>query len=182
MATTSKASATWEGVLRSGKGHFEAGSGAFKGDYSFATRFEGAKGTNPEELLAASHAACFSMALSVGLELAGTPATRITTTAHCTVDKVGNGFKVTTMRLDVRGRRSRRQRRGVPVGGRGGESGVPDLGGDCRECECEYGSKAAAVDGGRRLSVIGYRSSVTHRGRSDCRARVPAQHERTDSR
>jgi lipoyl-dependent peroxiredoxin len=103
MATTSKASATWEGVLRSGKGHFEAGSGAFRGDYSFATRFEGAKGTNPEELLAASHAACFSMALSVGLELAGTPATRITTTAHCTVDKVGDGFKVTTMRLDVRG-------------------------------------------------------------------------------
>ena len=103
MATTSKASATWEGVLRSGKGHFEAGSGAFKGDYSFATRFEGAKGTNPEELLAASHAACFSMALSVGLERAGTPATRIATTAHCTVDKVGDGFKVTTMRLEVRG-------------------------------------------------------------------------------
>jgi osmotically inducible protein OsmC len=103
MATTSKASATWEGVLRSGKGRFEAGSGAFKGDYSFATRFEGAKGTNPEELLAAAHAACFSMALAVGLERAGTPATRITTMAHCTVDKVGDGFKVTTMRLDVRG-------------------------------------------------------------------------------
>ncbi len=103
MATTSRASATWEGVLRTGKGHFEAGSGAFTGDYSFATRFEGAKGTNPEELLAAAHAACFSMALSVGLERAGTPATRITTTAHCTVDKVGEGFKVTTMRLDVVG-------------------------------------------------------------------------------
>lgn len=103
MANTSKASATWEGVLQTGKGRFEAGSGAFKGDYSFATRFEGAKGTNPEELLAAAHAACFSMALSLGLERAGTPATRITTTAHCTVDKVGDGFKVTTMRLDVRG-------------------------------------------------------------------------------
>lgn len=103
MATTSRASATWEGVLRSGKGHFEAASGAFKGDYSFATRFEGARGTNPEELLAASHAACFSMALSLGLERAGTPATRITTTAHCTVDRVGDGFKVTTMKLDVRG-------------------------------------------------------------------------------
>ena len=103
MATTSKASATWEGVLRSGKGHFEAGSGAFRGDYTFATRFESAKGTNPEELLAAAHAACFSMALSLGLEQAGTPATRIATTAHCTVDKVGSGFKVTTMRLEVRG-------------------------------------------------------------------------------
>ena len=103
MATTSKATATWEGVLRSGKGRFEAGSGVFSGDYTFATRFEGAKGTNPEELLAASHAACLSMALSLGLEQAGTPATRITTTAHCTVDKAGAGFKVTTMRLDVRG-------------------------------------------------------------------------------
>jgi osmotically inducible protein OsmC len=103
MATTSKASATWEGVLRSGKGRFEAGSGAFKGDYTFATRFEGAKGTNPEELLAAAHAACLSMALSVELERGGTAPTRITTTAHCTVDKVGDGFKVTTMRLDVRG-------------------------------------------------------------------------------
>jgi osmotically inducible protein OsmC len=103
MANTSKASATWEGVLRTGKGRFEAGSGAFRGDYSFATRFEGTKGTNPEELLAAAHAACFSMALSLGLEQAGTPATRISTTAHCTVDKVGAGFKVTTMKLDVRG-------------------------------------------------------------------------------
>lgn len=103
MATTSKASATWEGVLRSGKGRFEAGSGAFRGDYTFATRFESAKGTNPEELLAAAHAACFSMALSAELEKAGTPATRITTTAHCTADKAGAGFKVTTMRLEVRG-------------------------------------------------------------------------------
>ena len=111
MATTSKASATWEGVLRSGKGRFEAGSGAFRGDYSFATRFEGAKGTNPEELLAAAHAACFSMALSVGLEQAGTPATRITTTAHCTVDKVGDGFKVTTDAAGRAGRGSGRERR-----------------------------------------------------------------------
>jgi osmotically inducible protein OsmC len=103
MATTSKASATWEGVLRSGKGRFEAGSGAFRGDYTFATRFESARGTNPEELLAAAHAACFSMALSAELEKAGTPATRITTTAHCTVDKAGAGFKVTTMRLEVQG-------------------------------------------------------------------------------
>jgi osmotically inducible protein OsmC len=104
MATTSKASAVWEGVLRTGKGHYEAGSGVFRGDYSFATRFEGAKGTNPEELIAAAHAACFSMALSVGLELAGKPATRISTTAACTIDKVGDGFRITTMRLDVRGR------------------------------------------------------------------------------
>ena len=100
---TSKASATWEGKLRDGKGHFSAGSGAFAGDYSAATRFEGAKGTNPEELIAAAHASCLSMALSLALEKAGTPPTRVTTNAHCTIDKVGEGFKITTMRLEVRG-------------------------------------------------------------------------------
>jgi lipoyl-dependent peroxiredoxin len=100
---TSSASAVWEGVLRSGRGHFRAGSGAFEGDYSFATRFEGARGTNPEELIAAAHAACLSMALSAGLEKNGTPASRITTKASCTVDKVGDGFKITRMRLEVRG-------------------------------------------------------------------------------
>ena len=104
MATTSKASAVWEGVLRTGKGRFEAGSGAFRGDYSFPTRFEGAKGTNPEELIAAAHAACLSMALAFGLELAKTPATRISTSAACTIDKVGDGFRIDTMRLDVRGK------------------------------------------------------------------------------
>jgi osmotically inducible protein OsmC len=100
---TSKASATWEGKLRDGKGHFSAGSGAFAGDYSAATRFEGAKGTNPEELIAAAHASCLSMALSLALEKAGTPPTRISTDAQCTIDKVGEGVKITTMRLTVRG-------------------------------------------------------------------------------
>ncbi len=100
---TSSARATWEGRLRDGRGHFDGNSGAFGGDYSFATRFENSKGTNPEELLAAAHAACLSMALSAGLEKAGTPATRITTTAACTVDKAGDGFKITTMKLQVRG-------------------------------------------------------------------------------
>jgi lipoyl-dependent peroxiredoxin len=101
---TSSASAVWEGVLRTGKGHFKAGSGAFEGDYSFRTRFEGARGTNPEELIAAAHAACLSMALSAGLEKAGKPATSISTKASCTIDKVGDGFKITRMRLEVRGK------------------------------------------------------------------------------
>jgi osmotically inducible protein OsmC len=101
---TSSAEAVWEGVLRSGRGHFKAKSGAFEGDYSFATRFEGSRGTNPEELIAAAHAACLSMALSAGLEKGGTHATRIRTTASCTVDKVGDGFKITRMRLEVRGK------------------------------------------------------------------------------
>ena len=102
--TTSSASAVWEGGLKSGKGTFQAGSGAFQGAYSFATRFEGAKGTTPEELIAAAHAACLSMALSAGLEKAGTPATRIATVAACTIDTVGGGPKITKMRLEVRGR------------------------------------------------------------------------------
>src|SRR5919112_2001673 len=100
---TSTANATWEGGLRQGRGRFAAGSKAFEGDYSFRTRFEGARGTNPEELIAAAHAACFSMALSAGLEKAGTPATRVSTTAHCTVEQAGDGFKITKMRLETVG-------------------------------------------------------------------------------
>jgi osmotically inducible protein OsmC len=100
---TSTSSAAWEGGLRTGHGKFSAGSGAFAGDYSFATRFEGAKGTNPEELIAAAHAACVSMALSAGLEAAKTPPTRVSTKASCTVEKVGDGFRITKIRLEVRG-------------------------------------------------------------------------------
>ena len=101
---TSNASAVWEGGLKGGRGHFKAGSASFEGDYSFPTRFEGARGTNPEELIAAAHAACLSMALSGGLEKAGKPATRISTRAYCTVEKVGDGFKITKMRLEVTGK------------------------------------------------------------------------------
>ena len=102
--TTSRASAVWEGKLKDGKGSFKAASGAFGGSYSFRTRFEGAMGTNPEELIAAAHAACLSMALAAGLDQAGTPATRIETAAACTIDKVGDGFKITAMELKVRGK------------------------------------------------------------------------------
>jgi lipoyl-dependent peroxiredoxin len=101
---TSSASAEWEGGLKNGRGHFKAGSGSFEADYSFSTRFEGARGTNPEELIAAAHASCLSMALSAGLEKNGTPATRISTKASCTVEKAGDGFKITRMRLEVRGK------------------------------------------------------------------------------
>ena len=103
MATTSTATAVWEGKLKDGKGTFKAGSGAFGGTYTFATRFESAKGTNPEELIAAAHAACFSMALSAGLEKAGTPSTRIETQARCTIDTVGGAPTITTIVLSVRG-------------------------------------------------------------------------------
>jgi osmotically inducible protein OsmC len=100
---TSTSSAIWEGGLRTGKGTFRAGSGAFGGAYSFPSRFEAAGGTNPEELIAAAHAACLSMALSAGLEKAGTPATRVETSAACTLEKVGEAFRITRMTLTVRG-------------------------------------------------------------------------------
>ncbi|MGH7568471.1 MAG: OsmC family peroxiredoxin [Gemmatimonadales bacterium] len=101
---TSHATAVWEGKLRDGKGSFKAGSGAFTGPYTFATRFEGAKGTNPEELIAAAEAACFSMALSAGLEKAGKPAARVETRAACTLEMVGGAPKITRIDLTVRGR------------------------------------------------------------------------------
>ena len=99
---TRNASATWEGGLKGGKGNFEGESGAIRAPYSFGTRFENAPGTNPEELLAAAEAACFSMALAGGLEKNGTPPERVQTKAACTVEKVGDGFQITTMKLTTR--------------------------------------------------------------------------------
>ncbi len=123
--TTSTATAVWEGGLKAGRGHFTAASGAFQGDYSFTTRFEGAKGTNPEELIAAAHASCLSMALSAGLEKAGTPATRITTKASCTIDKAGDGFKITRMRLEVRGQVPGLDQAGFAKAAEGAKQGCP---------------------------------------------------------
>ena len=99
---TRKASAVWEGGLKGGRGSFRGESGAIGGTYSFGSRFENTGGTNPEELLAAADAACYSMALSGALERNGTPATRVETDAACTVEKVGEGFKITRMKLTVR--------------------------------------------------------------------------------
>ena len=101
--STSSAEAVWHGGLKNGTGSFRATSGAFSADYSVPTRFEGKPGTNPEELIAAAHAACLSMALALGLDKAGTPATTIRTNASCTIDRAGDGFRITTMRLEVRG-------------------------------------------------------------------------------
>jgi osmotically inducible protein OsmC len=100
---TRKATATWEGTLKEGKGTFRGETG-LGGAYSFTSRFENGTGSNPEELLAAAEASCFSMALSLGLERAGTPPARIDTEAACTIDKVGEGFKITKIRLAVRAR------------------------------------------------------------------------------
>ena len=102
--TVSTASAVWEGGLKAGKGNFSAGSNAFKGEYTFATRFEGTKGTNPEELIASAHAACFSMALSADLERSGKPATRIATKAAATMETVSGKPTISKIRLEVRGK------------------------------------------------------------------------------
>ena len=101
---TRNASATWEGGLKGGKGNFEGKSGSIRGAYSFGTRFEETPGTNPEELLAAAEAACFSMALSGALEGAGTPPERVHTEAACTVERAEGGFRITTMKLRVTAR------------------------------------------------------------------------------
>lgn len=98
---TRKAGAVWEGGLRDGKGSYNAESGNLHGSYSFGSRFGDQSGSNPEELLAAAEAACYSMALSGELEKNGTAPTKITTASACTVEKVGEGFQITTMELDV---------------------------------------------------------------------------------
>ena len=99
---TRTATATWEGAFKGGKGSFKGESGAINGGYTAGSRFENETGSNPEELLAAAEAACFSMALALGLEKAGTPPTKIDTKAACTVEKQGAGFTITTMKLTVR--------------------------------------------------------------------------------
>lgn len=100
----SNATAVWNGKLKDGNGQFSAGSGAFKGDYTFATRFEGKKGTNPEELIAAAHAGCFTMALSFQLTNAGHEPTELRTDATVSIEKQDAGWTITGIHLDVSGK------------------------------------------------------------------------------
>lgn len=97
---TRKASAVWNGGLRGGNGSFKGESG-LGGSYSFGSRFENAGGSNPEELLAAAEAACFSMALSGALEKNGTPPTKVETNAACTIEKVADANTITKIALTV---------------------------------------------------------------------------------
>ena len=95
-------SAVWRGGLKDGKGEVSTGSGALKGlQYSFSTRFENGVGTNPEELIGAAHAGCFSMALSGQLGNMGLTAESIQTTATVTMEKLDPGWTVTAVHLDV---------------------------------------------------------------------------------
>jgi lipoyl-dependent peroxiredoxin len=97
---TRNASAVWEGNLKNGKGKMKLGSGAFEGQYSFSSRFEEGKGTNPEELLGAAHAGCFSMAFSHGLSEAGFVPARVATTARVHLAMAEGGFKIITIELE----------------------------------------------------------------------------------
>jgi osmotically inducible protein OsmC len=97
-----KASAVWQGGLKDGKGAISTESGALKEtQYSFSTRFENGVGTNPEELIAAAHAGCFSMALSGQLGGANLKPERIATTATVTMEKLDTGWTLTAVHLDV---------------------------------------------------------------------------------
>jgi lipoyl-dependent peroxiredoxin len=100
-----KASAVWKGSLKEGKGTISSDSGVLSNTpYSFSTRFENAKGTNPEELIAAAHAGCFTMALSAQLGNAGITPESLETTASLTLDKLDAGWTITKVHLDVAAR------------------------------------------------------------------------------
>jgi lipoyl-dependent peroxiredoxin len=99
MATRT-GSAVWDGTLKQGKGTMKLGTGAYEGAYSFSSRFEEGTGTNPEELIGAAEAGCFSMALSANLEKAGHPAKRVSTVATVKLEMVEGAPKITT--IDVK--------------------------------------------------------------------------------
>jgi osmotically inducible protein OsmC len=97
------ADAEWKGNLKEGSGTMKLGSGAFQGPYSFQSRMENGAGTNPEELIGAAHAGCFSMAFSAQLAGAGFTPTRVHTTARVRFDKTDGGFAITSIELDTEG-------------------------------------------------------------------------------
>jgi len=99
---TRKAEAEWEGTLAEGRGKLKVGSGAFEGPYSFKSRFEeGQSATNPEELLGAAHAGCFTMALTAALSRAGIKPKRIHTEARVRLEKIGEAFSITQIELET---------------------------------------------------------------------------------
>src|SRR3954469_2649546 len=99
-----KAKAVWHGTGRAGSGQLTSDSGVLDATpYSFKTRFESEKGTNPEELIAAAHAGCFTMALAFGLQAAGFNPTELSTEAAVTLEKEGQGFKISKSALTLKG-------------------------------------------------------------------------------
>ena len=122
------ASAVWTGGLKDGRGIISSDSGVLSDtQYSFSTRFENGKGTNPEELIAAAHAGCFSMALSAQLGTMGLTPDRIATTASVSLDKVGDGFAITAVHLTVQGQGAWRRRAAVPDRGQQRQGRLPGV-------------------------------------------------------
>src|SRR6266852_7713462 len=123
-----KASAIWKGGLKDGKGAVSSASGVLSNTpYSFVTRFENTPGTNPEELIAAAHAACFSMALSGQLSGANLTASSIETTATLTLEKLDSGWAITTVHLDVVGRVPGADDAAFQKAAENAKSGCPEL-------------------------------------------------------
>lgn len=121
-----KASAVWNGGLKDGNGRISSDSGALRDtQYSFSTRFENGVGTNPEELIAAAHAGCFSMALSGQLTNAGHTAESIHTTATVKMEKTDAGFTVTNVHLDVRARVPGIDQQGFETAANNAKAGCP---------------------------------------------------------
>ena len=119
-------SAVWRGGLKDGKGTVSTDSGVLSNtQYSFSTRFEDGKGTNPEELIAAAHAGCFSMALSAQLGNAGMTAEQIQTTASVSLDKTDGGFAITAVHLDVRAKISGADKQAFETAANNAKSGCP---------------------------------------------------------
>ena len=105
MKLNRKGSAAWSGGIKDGKGAITTESGALNAyPYGFSSRFEGKPGTNPEELLGAAHAGCFTMALSLMLSEAGLKAEKLDTTAQVTLEQIGEGFSITAVHLTLVGK------------------------------------------------------------------------------
>jgi osmotically inducible protein OsmC len=142
-----KASAVWKGSLKEGKGTISSDSGVLSNTpYSFSTRFENAKGTNPEELIAAAHAGCFTMALSAQLGNAGITPESLETTASLSLDKLDAGWTVTKIHLEVTARIPGVDKAAFDKAAEAAKAGCPIS----RLLKAEITMTAQLVGGGRR--------------------------------
>ena len=140
---TSKASARWEGSLKDGRGQMKPAH-ASEIPFTVNTRFEGAAGSNPEELIGAALAGCFSMALAASLGKAGLQPSEINTSADVQLDKEADGFRITQIALTTRGERPRRRRGQVPGDRRRDQEGLPRLEGARRHADHAEGELGVA--------------------------------------
>ena len=148
-----KASAVWQGTLKDGKGTISTDSGVLKdAQYSFSTRFENGIGTNPEELIAAAHAGCFSMALSGQLGGANLKAERIATTATVTMERLEAGWTLTAVHLDVTAKVPGAIPAAFATAAGNAKAGRPNF--PCIECHHHHGCKTGAVSRSRFCRLI----------------------------